>query len=180
MRHVNMSLVLSSVLFCATASGCLIVLDDDRSSEWDVSPEPTCDYICDAYGCWEICYDQITCQSNDECDWGLYCDLNLDSYYYGQCVTSPAGVCTTSDDCQLDGYVCDQRDTCVPGEPPPPPTCEDYATEADCAADQACAPVYSGINCTTPDGDVCGGSDAGSNCTCESFVFARCEPFVTP
>lgn len=178
MRHLRFLQIPLLALFIGASSGCLIVVDDD--SDWS-GPSVSCSYVCDDYGCWEVCYDQVTCDSNDQCDWGLYCELSYDSYYYGQCVTSPAGTCTTQDDCDADGYVCDERDTCVPGEappPPPPPTCEAHLTEADCVAAADCAPVYAGINCTTPGGDVC--SNETPDCTCESFAFSRCEPFVTP
>ena len=176
MRHLTALLT----TLCATAtlsmSACLIVVDDEET-HW--SPPPTtCSYVCDDYGCWETCYDQTWCVADSECDLGLYCEGDPASYYYGQCVTSPAGLCSADGSCGLEGYVCDERDTCVPGEAAPPLVCEDLTSEAACLEADACAPVYTGVNCTTPSGAAC--SAQAADCTCESFVFARCEQPITP
>ena len=45
--------------------------------------------------------------------------------------------------------------------------------EADCVASATCDPVYAGINCTDPDGDPC--NETTADCTCESYVYDRCE-----
>lgn len=53
------------------------------------------------------------------------------------------------------------------------PICDVLNTEDQCEARAECESVYGGINCRDPEGNVCT-SGSGSNCTCESFVFARC------
>jgi len=45
------------------------------------------------------------CASNDECNWGQYCDPTLQ-----QCIDSPT--CTSNTDCDP-GFECDPRGTCV-------------------------------------------------------------------
>ena len=44
--------------------------------------------------------------------------------------------------------------------------------EDACTANPDCKPVYSGNNCTDPDGNTCTGGD--TDCTCETFEYAVC------
>lgn len=53
------------------------------------------------------------------------------------------------------------------------PACGALQHEADCLGRNAeCASVYTGINCTKPDGSACAAGDTG--CTCQSFQFNSC------
>jgi len=66
--------------------------------------------------------------------------------------------------------------SCMPREECPdgaPLRCEDRADEASCSADISCQAVYRGINCTSPSGAEC--TSGMTDCSCESFVFDRCE-----
>lgn len=52
------------------------------------------------------------------------------------------------------------------------PPCTAINDEADCLGRTDCSGVYTGIDCTKPDGSACHSGDA--NCTCASFEFASC------
>ncbi|MGE0870233.1 MAG: hypothetical protein AB7P03_16835 [Kofleriaceae bacterium] len=54
------------------------------------------------------------------------------------------------------------------------PTCEALSHESDCLARTgSCSAVYTGINCTKPDGSACHAGDSG--CTCQDFRFNSCD-----
>jgi hypothetical protein len=105
------------------------------------------------------------CETDEECAAGCYCSSE------GVCEES--NWCFGNQDC-AEGFVCNLTGTCVPAEEPPPPpvTCEDLGDEA-CVADEACSPVYRGVNCTSETGDAC--TSESANCSCESFAFDSCE-----
>jgi len=95
----------------------------------------------------------------------------------GSCVASGTGSsCAGQCGLALDGCFCDEAcvgyDDCCDDYAEQCATCEDL-DEDSCKAHESCMPVYTGINCTDPEGNTCTGND--SNCTCESFVFADCE-----
>jgi hypothetical protein len=50
--------------------------------------------------------------------------------------------------------------------------------EAACVASETCAPAYTGIDCTDPEGDPC--DDTTATCTCTSFEFAGCAGVPPP
>ena len=116
---------------------------------------------------WE-CNENYTCQpmsctSDEQCLEGCICDEAS-----GQCVET--GFCQRDRDCP-DGLRCDlSRNTCT--DAPPPLACGDITDENACFARTDCAPVYRGINCRDPNGNLCSGEDA--NCMCERFVFSEC------
>lgn len=56
-----------------------------------------------------------------------------------------------------------------------PPPCDVLKTEAECTERAECAPVYGGLNCRDPQGNTCDASGEASTCSCEAFVFARCD-----
>jgi|MudIll2142460700_1097286.scaffolds.fasta_scaffold110227_2 hypothetical protein len=69
------------------------------------------------------------CGSDSECAAGCYCE-GATAGTQGECVE--AGFCESNADCP-DGYICDDRSSCVPGTPPQ--TC---TTDSDCAAGSIC------------------------------------------
>ena len=54
------------------------------------------------------------------------------------------------------------------------PTCAAYQHEADCMGGAGCTAMYTGLNCTTPNGASCT-SGSSANCTCTSFEYASCR-----
>jgi hypothetical protein len=54
-----------------------------------------------------------------------------------------------------------------------PPPCADINDQADCLARGDCSAVYTGIDCTVPDGSTCQAGD--TECTCASYVFTSCD-----
>mgnify|MGYP001823025025 CR=1 FL=1 len=105
-----------------------------------------------------------SCESDDQCTRGCYCNEGL---------CEESSWCFRSSDC-FEGFVCNRSGTCVPvADPPPADTCEGHDTEDACVADEACNPVYRGVNCTTESGEACTSNSA--NCSCESFAFDTCD-----
>jgi hypothetical protein len=86
----------------------------------------------------------------------------------GLCQPCPDGVCPCrSDDmCGADEACNLETGTCelIP--------CEQLPNGSDCAKRSDCLSIYSGENCTRPDGLECEAGDR--DCTCEVFDFARC------
>lgn len=126
--------------------------------------EQIVDYTC-TYECADACTDGRDI-------W----PANGDEIVAGWCVASGTGSsCAGQCGLALDDCYCDEACTGF-GD-----CCSDYEQvclgcgvldEAACEASEACMPVYTGINCTDPEGNTCTGND--SNCTCESFEFATC------
>ncbi|GAB4523659.1 MAG: hypothetical protein Tsb0020_41980 [Haliangiales bacterium] len=168
---------------------------------------------------WGECVGSWTCWSDDECGPGWGCDDR------GTCVPMPCednndcaegcfcdgerseceetGFCEGDDDCAAqgyDGYVCDQRSTCVPAEPTPgdcygeiacdvgAPTCAEGSTAAilDGCYTGSCIPLD---QCKEeplptcdqlPDEDSCyertdcSPTYIGVDCTCEGGGSCRC------
>lgn len=98
----------------------------------------------------------LTCQSRVSCEEvAPDCPAGSIAAIFNGCYT---GTCMDKDDCP-DGA---------------PFECSDLNDEESaCLANATCGAVYQGINCTSPEGQVCTSGDA--NCTCESFAFDRCE-----
>ncbi len=128
-------------------------------------PEQIVEYSC-SYDCADGCTDGRAIWPE-----------NGDALVAGWCVASGAGSsCSGNCGMAVDGCYCDEA--CVGfGD-----CCDDYEAQCTgcptleedaCQADATCQPVYTGINCTDPQGNTCTGGE--SNCTCESFEFAGCE-----
>lgn len=96
--------------------------------------------------------------------------------------TAPPKGCYSTAGCPQ-GQVCNASEVCLPPPgcdpasggcpdvcygwcvtPPPPPACEELASETQCVARVDCVPIYKGIDCAC--------TDAG--CTCQVYQFERC------
>jgi hypothetical protein len=91
------------------------------------------------------------CGDNNECAAGCYCE-GATAGKQGECVE--AGFCDSDADCGP-GLVCDDRSSCVPGDPPK--TCE---TKYDCDA-----------------GSVCNNGVCEATCVCENDAQAQAAGF---
>jgi len=159
--------------FCTTDADCPegTVCDESRQScDPDGTPNTCSDDTCPlgSYCDEETGYClPLPCASDEECAAGCYCDPGS-----GTCVESC--YCTTDNDATSAGWGwCDEdRTTCMPGEDPKP-ACEELTTSQDCYAREDCTAIYRGLNCTDPNGIPC--TEGSAECTCESFVFDRCE-----
>jgi hypothetical protein len=101
------------------------------------------------------CAGEITCNTNPPvCPEGEV-PSSLDGCWTGSC--RAIAQCDVTPDCNRlqQENECLARATTVPEQPPP-----------DCSA------VYTGINCTKPDGSACQAGDSG--CTCADFRFNSC------
>jgi hypothetical protein len=86
--------------------------------------------------------------------------------------TCPAGQVPLISTSRYDGYAC-YTGACSPTDQcTSRPPCANINDEANCIA-RRCIAVYNGINCHRPDGSVCHSGD--TNCTCQSFEFAKCS-----
>lgn len=135
------------------------------------------------------CVGGSECGPEGECPEGTTCDTDTDT-----CVPDlpDPPTCQGEVTCDEQPPVCPEGtnpgivDGCYIGECVPdaecpdgaPIFCSDHTTEDTCVADQACDPVYRGINCTDPDGRPC--SEPGSDCRCEDFDYHSCEDDATP
>ena len=160
--------------------GCHLYFDEDRG-EREAEPEMWPD-DCSEIGCGDLGEPgeeipdgggpgeeppPLLCETDEECAAGCYC--------------SDEGVCEESSLCRLnqdcgDGFYCSALGSCVPDDeaPPAPETCDDLSgDEAACLVDDACSPVYRGVDCTSESGEPCTSETA--TCTCESFRFDSCE-----
>ncbi len=146
---------------CAWGSYC-----DSWSGE--CVPSTTCNADADCgtgYACFGGTCTPTGCIDDTQCAAGCYCDEAS-----GGCVES--NYCSSDLDCPS-GQECDEaRGTCIPDETPDPVTCVEVFDEATCLGRADCGAVYTGLNCTKPDGSACQSGDSG--CTCEDFVFAAC------
>jgi hypothetical protein len=99
--------------------------------------------------------------------------------------TDPAGVCTGAVTCNTAAPQCAAgevplvKDGCYTGACraikvcEAAPVCTAFQHEADCLARTAdCASVYTGHDCTKPNGDACHAGDV--DCKCKTFTFAAC------
>lgn len=163
------TLFAAALIACTTAlAGCHIYFGEDRDGRADGGYS-----YCDETGCW-YCDDfgcvpdgsGWTCDSNDDCLAGCYCD---DGY------CEEAGLCAEDSDCP-DGFVCDGRDSCVPEGSE---TCND---DGDCEAgaycDEASGACVDSGTCTDDAG--CG---EGAHCdeargTCEPDEPQACQAMV--
>ena len=162
---------LSVAAFAFALGGCDIYFGDPNNNNDD--PYTYCDetgcYWCDDYGCYP---DDPTpgydCTTNYDCAAGCYCDP------YGYC--QEAGFCTYDSDC-ADGFVCDDRNSCVPGACPdgmlgdPATGCywPGCTSDADCAGgcycDEATGTCIESGFCTT-DADCGEGMECDDRSTC--------------
>jgi hypothetical protein len=131
-----------------------------------------------------LCVANILCQQDTDCGLGCYCDNGycMETGFFDQdadclvgfmcdvartsCIPDP-GWCQVDGDC-ASGETCNEEtgDCYVPG-------CDTVTDETACFERVDCAPLYRGIDCTDPNGNLCG--EADSSCTCESFLFTKCE-----
>jgi Cys-rich repeat protein len=122
-----------------------------------------------------VCDDRSSCVPPDEPPLPTTCDEDADCAAGCFCVEETmtceeSGYCTSDADCP-DGQECDEtRSTCIPT---PPPVCEDLGNAAECTA-AGCTVIWNGQNCTDDQtGLPC--DNPSSECTCETYTFARCE-----
>lgn len=123
---------------------------------------------------------QTGCEATEVCEWEL-----------GLCVPCTGEACGT---CLGEVTCADAPPVCPEGTRPArfdggcyTGGCVEEATcaaeacaaldEAACVVSDTCDAFYVGVGCTGPDGEPCA---PGGSCTCESFVFDRCEPAPTP
>lgn len=159
---------------CDDRSSCV---PDECSDSSQCNPGQTCDN--------GNCNNTCVCENDtDARNQGYgWCDETRNTCMPGE---DPAGSCNAP-------VTCDEAmPNCQPGTVPViangcytgecraiascdvAPTCETLRHERDCL-DRAsdCGAVYTGRNCTKPDGTACRAGD--TNCTCASFDFAKCE-----
>lgn len=134
------------------------------------------------------CVESDTCETGDDCSQdGFVCD---DS---GTCVPGeePTLVCQGEVTCETVPPACPLGSTpaidvdtgCYTGDCIDNAECPDgnpcaSNTEDQCIAAAECTAVYSGTNCTDPNGNACNANEA--NCTCESYTYTGCEEAETP
>jgi len=127
------SLLVAAALALASMAmtGCYYY-EDDNDDGYSYCDDTGC-YWCDDYGCYPDGSgdggggggDGWVCETNADCAAGCYCDAE------GYC--QEAGFCTYDTDCP-DGFVCDDRSSCVPDDDGPT-TCGD---NAECPSGQIC------------------------------------------
>jgi len=106
-RYWILGLCLASLGLLAT--GCDLYVGDD---DYYYCDDFGC-YYCDSYGCYEDTGNPPgwECNSNDDCAAGCYCSAS------GIC--EEAGFCENGSNVSCpDGFVCDDRGSCVPENPP--------------------------------------------------------------
>ncbi|MGE0548182.1 MAG: hypothetical protein AB7O24_10945 [Kofleriaceae bacterium] len=198
----RLSPVVLACVVVTAVSGCQLYFDsdDDQWGGGDCGPYEDCgytppppppdaggyycttDYDC-AGGCYcgddGICAEAGYCVGDWECASGFHCDEDRAS-----CVPDDGGSCAGPVVCTVVAPSCPQgsvpeiKDGCYTydclaiASCEVPPACESLTYEADCLAAAGCGGVYTGINCTNPDGSACQG---GADCDCESFSFNSCE-----
>lgn len=92
----------------------------------------------------------------------------------GVCQPCPNGICP----CRSDA-ACGQNERCnLSSGECERITCASLTSEGDCLARGDCLAVYSGQNCTRPDGHECKAGD--TDCNCATFDFAVCAERSIP
>jgi hypothetical protein len=122
-----------------------------------------------------------TCTTTADCVNGTYCQDN--ACVPGTCA-GPAATCNlqppTCAEGQvplIDGTGC-YAGTCFEiAQCSAAPSCQALQHENDCLNDAGCTSVYTGLNCTKPDGSACHTGDTG--CTCASFQYDSCTTHTT-
>lgn len=133
------------------------------------------------------CVEWGFCSQATDCPPGYRCDEQRSSCVprEGSCAGAIAPTCTNGapkcapgtvplieDGCYYDANGDGQFDCSKISECAAPPTCTAYQHSADCSS-ASCNVVSRGVNCTTPNGTAC--QSGATNCTCQSYVFDRCE-----
>jgi hypothetical protein len=172
--------------FCSDNSDCPAGFHcDDRSScvpDTCSASEPCpAGQICDNGSCVATCICSSDADAQNQ-GYG-WCDENTSTCMEGE---DPAGSCAGQVTCNIKAPKCGQgevplvKDGCYTGackaiaQCDTAPACDAIQHEIDCLADTGrCGAVYTGINCTKPDGTACQAGDTG--CTCESFRFNSCQ-----
>ncbi len=105
----------------------------------------------------------------------------------------PANVTCASATCESPSPICpagevpviDTTDGCYTGDCiaaescDVAPACNLLNSETQCLDREECDATYGGINCRDPQGNACDANGDASTCTCEAFVFARCDQAAT-
>lgn len=103
----------------------------------------------------------LGCDGNGKCAEGFEC---VD----GSCQACPGGDCPCRADSECGA---DERCNLSTGDCETVP-CADLTGESDCLARADCLAVYTGQDCTRPDGKECKSGD--SDCKCKTFDFTLC------
>ncbi len=147
------SLVTAVFLSLSLGMGCHLYVDGDERDPDLREPRPDPVEPCSAPGCeppaWTPDAGNIDGGIGDQCRLDIQCGPG--------CYCTPDGFCEESST-RPDATIF---------------ACSDQNSEVLCDGNDACAPVFRGINCTAENGSSCTSSSAG--CKCESFAFDRCE-----
>lgn len=147
---------------------------------------PTCNSDSDcAAGCYCTggqCEESNICVSDADCPADQHCDGPRSTCVPGAPIPTPtcdgAVTCTFGAPTCPAGQVPLIDDGCYTGACTPlesctgAPVCAVINTESQCLGRGDCGAVYSGQNCTNPDGSAC--TMGASGCTCETFTFDHC------
>lgn len=131
------------------------------------------------------CIETTTCDALGQCSGDFVCDPDRNT-----CV--PPGeigpTCQGNVTCNTAAPVCPVgstaviEDGCYTGQCMVKSSCPDGApfecsdlnnNENSCISNPDCSPVYTGLNCTSPNGNEC--TTGSANCTCQSFEYGYCE-----
>lgn len=138
-----------------------------------------------AAGCYCLngtCEESALCTADSDCAANEHCDVPRSTCVPG--APDPGPACNGTITCTLGPPTCAAGSvplvddgcwtgTCVPLEVcGVSPSCEVLNTEAQCLQRFECGAVYTGQNCTNPDGTSCTMGQSG--CTCETFSFDHC------
>lgn len=172
--------------FCSQQSDCPegFTCDVERSSCVPESCTTSAD--CDAG---EYCTETGACEASCLCT----TDAEAQAAGFGHCdetrgtcePTPAAGSCGGTSTCNIAEPACAPGEVALISEGCYTGSCGAIATcdvtpgctalqhESDClGANASCSSVYTGNNCTKPDGSACAAGDTG--CTCQSFSFNSC------
>ncbi len=167
---------LSASLLMVTS--CQFYFEDNGIAPIDRRPmEPGAECTPNPDNCMQGCYCADDGNGNFYCEETGFCNVDEDCVNDQECDID-RGTCvpaTPTPTCDQDPAVCGEGEVCdTEGDAPVcrPATCEDHQDVDTCSADTTCTPVFTGINCTDPNGADC--TEGSADCSCESFVFASC------